>query len=91
MAENVVNSIKSCDTCQGTKQRCSHLSLPQPLELASKAWTGISMHFVVKLPTEKFGYKNVLVVMDRFTKMAHFIAMTKLDTERTVNAFVKDI
>lgn len=33
----------------------------------------------------------VLIVVDRFTKMAHFITMTKMDTERTGNAFVKDI
>lgn len=49
------------------------------------------MDFIVKLPTEKSGYNNVLVFVDRFIKMAHFIAVTKMDTEKTANAFVTDI
>lgn len=49
------------------------------------------MDFIVDLPKKKSGYKNGLVVVDIFTKMVLFIAMTKMDTERTSNIFVKDI
>jgi transposase InsO family protein len=49
------------------------------------------MDFVVELPKEKSGFRNVLVVVDRFTKMAHFIPMTGINAEQTTNAFVKEI
>lgn len=49
------------------------------------------MDFIVGLPTEKSGYKNVLVVVNRFTKMTHFITITRMDTERTATVLVEDI
>ncbi|KAH0603046.1 uncharacterized protein H6S33_008050 [Morchella sextelata] len=91
MSTDVANFVKTCDVCQRAKQRRRHLSLPQPLELATTPWTDISMDFVVEMPKEKSGFRNVLVVVDRFTKMAHFIPMTGINAEQTANAFVKDI
>jgi len=41
-------------------------------------WTHISTDFITKLPLAQ-GYNSILVVVDRFTKMAYFI----LTTERT--------
>lgn len=49
------------------------------------------MDFIVELPTEKPGYKNILGVVDIYMKMANFVAITKIDTERTANALVQDI
>ncbi|KAH8144362.1 uncharacterized protein LAJ45_11668 [Morchella importuna] len=43
------------------------------------------------MPQEKSGFPNVLVVVDRFAKMGHFIPMTGINAEQTPNTFVKDI
>jgi len=37
-----------------------------------KAWTHISADFITKLPLVQ-GYDSILVIVDRFTKIAHFI------------------
>jgi len=43
-----------------------------PNSIPEKAWTYISADFITKLPLAQ-GYDAILVVVDRFTKMAHFI------------------
>lgn len=48
------------------------------------------MDFIVEVPTKKWGNKSIVVIVDRYTKITHFITMIKMDTERTINTFVKD-
>ena len=43
-----------------------------PNSILEKVWTHISVDFITKLPLAQ-GYNSILVVVDRFTKMAHFI------------------
>jgi len=44
-----------------------------PNSIPDKAWTHISADFITKLPLAQ-GYDSILVVVDRFTKMAHFVS-----------------
>jgi len=43
-----------------------------PNLILEKAWTHINVDFITKLPLAQ-GYNSILVVVDRFTKMMHFI------------------
>jgi len=47
-----------------------------PNLIPEKMWTHISVDFITKLPLAQ-GYDTILVVVDRFTKIAHFISITE--------------
>ena len=47
-----------------------------PNSIPNKAWTHISVDFITKLSLAQ-GYDSILVVVDRFTKMAYFVPTTE--------------
>jgi transposase InsO family protein len=44
------------------------------LPVPDRPWQDISMDFIFKLPKTKNGHDGIIVVCDRLSKMAHFIA-----------------
>jgi hypothetical protein len=71
----VTEFVKQCDTCQHAKHSNSPPGgLLQPLPLPSGHWRDITMDFVEGLPLSD-GYNTILVVVDRFTKFAHFVPL----------------
>lgn len=63
----------------------------QPLSVPTKIWADISMDFVEALPKVS-GKTVILVVVDRFSKYAHFIALSHPYTAVSVaQAFFRDI
>lgn len=75
MKAAVTQFVHSCVVCQQAK--ADRTKLPgklQPLPVPDSAWQIISLDFVEGLP--KFGHANcILVVVDSFTKYAHFIPL----------------
>ncbi|PKA61698.1 putative mitochondrial protein [Apostasia shenzhenica] len=68
--------IKQCEVCQRSKYDASaYPGFLQPLPIPNKAWSDISMDFIEGLPPSN-GRNIILVVVDRLTKYAHFIALS---------------
>jgi hypothetical protein len=44
-----------------------------PLKIPEWKWEDIGMDFIVGLPHTSTGYDSIWVIMDRLTKVAHFI------------------
>ena len=60
-----------------------------PNSIPNKAWMHISADFITKLPLVQ-GYDNILVVVDRFTKMAHFVSKTEKTTAEGLARLFRD-
>ncbi|KAH7427492.1 hypothetical protein KP509_10G046600 [Ceratopteris richardii] len=72
--------IRTCDTCNRSKvPRHKPHGILQPLPIPERPWASLSMDFITDLPKSD-KYDVILVIVDRFTKMAHFIPTTKAIT-----------
>ena len=69
--------MKDCGMCQKIKNKTE--ALVEKLKLSKipeKPWTHLTVNFITKLPIIA-GKDAILVVYDRLSKMAHFVATTK--------------
>ena len=63
-----------------------------PLDVHNKSWLHISMNFVLGLQRSKLGRDYAFVIVDRFSKMAHFIPCSKTnDATNIANVFFKEL
>ena len=72
MYRDVVEYVKSCDSCQKVKTtNTSPAGLLNPLEIPTQRWQIVSMDFIVALPATASGYDAILVTVDRLSKIVH--------------------
>jgi hypothetical protein len=92
MEDDVRDYVRSWDICQRDKASChKKYGLLQHLEIPYRPLNCFSMDSIVALP-ESDGYHKVWVIVDRLTKMAHFISLTSGDPSpvlKLANAFAK--
>ncbi|POM67645.1 LOW QUALITY PROTEIN: Retrovirus Polyprotein [Phytophthora palmivora] len=91
MMKYIQRYCNTCEMCQRNKARqVKPPGLLQPLDVPRGRWIDISMDFVVSLPSSKDGYNAIMVIVDRLTKRAKFIATQTTDSaEDTANIFMK--
>ena len=92
MDQDIEEYVRSCDCCQRNKTaRHKKYGELLPLEVPYRPWTSISMDFIVGLP-ESNGMTKIWVIVDRFSKMSHFIALPTVNkTEDLAKIFLTQV
>jgi len=81
----------SCAKCHMAKSHF-HQGLYTRLLVPSRPWDDISVDFILSLPRTPRGKDAIMVVVDWFSKMAHFIACHKCsDTTYIADLFFQEI
>jgi hypothetical protein len=84
--------VSQCTTCNKAKSQLNQHGLYMPLPVSSVSWEDIFMDFIFGLPRTKRGRDSIFVVVDFFSKMAHFILCHKSDNASHVaNLFFTEI
>ncbi|CAI7813547.1 unnamed protein product, partial [Closterium sp. NIES-54] len=93
MANDVQKFVTSCDTCQRMKSsKQKKAGLLQPLPVPEQPWQVVSLDFITGLPPTNGEHDAILVVIDKFSKMRHFIPThTTARTEEMAQLFLKHI
>ncbi|KAG7556907.1 Zinc finger CCHC-type superfamily, partial [Arabidopsis suecica] len=91
LKKDVEKHCSRCVICHKAKSRLHPHGLYLPLPIPNAPWVDISMDFVLGLP--KIKHKDsVFVVVDRFSKMAHFIPCDKTnDATQIADLFFKEV
>jgi hypothetical protein len=89
MIDDVVDLVSSCLPCQEAKGRTQRpIGELQPLEAPDAPWRHMSMDFITHLPTTPSSHDSILVVTDRFSKIAFFIPCKEaINAQQTARLF----
>jgi hypothetical protein len=93
MKHSVAEYVAICDSCQRVKAEHQRpAGLLQPLKIPEWKWEEITMDFIVGLPRTQKGYNSIWVVVDRLTKVAHFIPVnTTYSGARLIELYISRI
>lgn len=91
-SQDCKNYVNSCIICQRSKgSNAKAWGLLRPLPIPEQPWKEVAMDFIVDLPPAE-GFSTILVVVDRLSKMAHFLPMKGTPSASdTADIFIKEV
>jgi len=92
LAKWIRDYVRSCHECQHSKSpQHAKYGLLQRLEVQYTAYSSISTDFITQ-PPQSQGKTQVMVIVDRFTKMAHFIGLHEnASAQDVVDTFLPEL
>nr|GEW25868.1 reverse transcriptase domain-containing protein [Tanacetum cinerariifolium] len=93
MKKDIVIYVSKCLTCSKVKaEHQKPLGLLQQPEIPEWKWENITMDFITKLPRTRSGHDLIWVMVDRLTKLAHFLAVCEdFNTKKLARMYIKEI
>jgi hypothetical protein len=93
MRKDVQNYVQTCESCQRNKSNTHAPAGPlQPLPVPDRRWASVSMDLITDLPPTPRDHDSVLVVVDRLSKMAHFVPCKKtLSSQELAVIFAREV
>jgi len=87
MEKDVQDFFKRYGTCQVAKSHSLPHDLCTPLPIPTTPWVDVSMDFILKRRKD-----SIFVVVDRFSKMSHFIPYNKTnDATHIAELYFKEV
>ena len=92
MESDIDDYVTTCPTCRHNKaSRHKRFGMLSALETPEAPWSDTLMDFITTLPSSR-GMTQICVIVDRFTKMPHFVALpTNADADMLVTVFLREI
>jgi hypothetical protein len=93
MKVDIARHVARCDICNRVKAEHQRpAELLKPLDVPVWKWESISMDFIAGLPRTPKGHDSIWVIIDRLTKVAHFIAVrTDYRVEKLADMYIEHI
>ena len=93
MKKDIVEYITRCMECQKVKDEHRHpTGLLQPLPIPEWKWEVVTMDFITGLPRNGKQHDSIMVVVDKLTKVTHFIPLkTTHKATYVANIFIKEV
>ncbi|GKC75614.1 putative reverse transcriptase domain-containing protein [Tanacetum coccineum] len=92
MERGISRFVERCRVCKLAKTRSTNAGLYQPLPVLVAPWVDVSLDFVLGLPRTQRNKDSIMVVVDRFSKMAHFVPCNKtFDASKVACLFLQEI
>ncbi|GJY89992.1 RNA-directed DNA polymerase [Tanacetum coccineum] len=92
LARDVQKVINRCRVCHIAKTQHTNQGLYTPLPTPEGPWEDVSIDFVLGLPLTQRKKDSIMVVVDRFSKMAHFIPCSKtFDASQVARLYFAEI
>nr|GEW04591.1 reverse transcriptase domain-containing protein [Tanacetum cinerariifolium] len=92
MERDVNRFLERCRISHIAKTHSSNAGLYTPLSVPVAPWEDVSLDFVLGLPRTQRAKNSVMVVVDRFLKMAHFVPCSKtFDASQVARLYFTEI
>jgi len=94
LTHDVMYLVRSCRTCQIAKSHSQNTRLYTPLPVPKAPWEDVSLDFVLGLSQTQRNKdcNSIMVVVDRFSKMAHFVPCNKIaDASSIADLYFREI
>ncbi|XP_077221921.1 uncharacterized protein LOC143855725 [Tasmannia lanceolata] len=92
MGKDVERHLKQYCICHMAKSIVQNTGLYTPLPIPEALWEDVSLDFVLGLPRTHRKKDSIIVVVERFSNMAHFVASEKTyDASKVADLYFQEI